>query len=107
MGELQQEHEGLGWSTPQHPSWLPWFHSCVSSGAGNKRQPGDHHKINQKATQKPQTSNKAVVKAACECAGSSDLSACVWQRAVTQLRMRATAGSSKPHLTPTWLQLPY
>lgn len=59
------------WRTPQHPSRLPCFHPRDSSGAGNKHQPVEHHKINQKATQKQQTSNKTVVKAACESASSS------------------------------------
>lgn len=59
------------WSTPQHPSRLPWFHPHDSSGAGIKYQPVEHHKINQKAIRKQQTSNKTVEKAACESASSS------------------------------------
>jgi len=42
----------------------------ASSGAGNKHQPVEHHKRIQKATQKQQTSNKAVTEAACESASS-------------------------------------
>lgn len=64
-------HSTQSWSTPRHPPRLPWFHSRYSSEAGNKHQPVEHHKINQKATQKQQTSNKTVVKAACESASSS------------------------------------